>query len=152
MKFTIPSRNDLSRLLMVALGIVILVWSGVEDHDVITVTALGLLLSLATVTFYMMSRFGGRTLGLPQLAFSFGAAVGAFSSVMTVLLMLFKDLRHGHIYPDYPPQLMLAILERLPLWTLAGGLAGLGLGFLLGLWMPLHHRHSLNRGDTQSAD
>ena len=155
MKFTIPSRNPFSRLLTVLLGIVILLWSGIEDKDVITVTALGLLLSILTVMLGLMSRLGGRTLGaaaLLKLAALVGSAVAALSSTMTVLLMLFKDLRHGHVYPDYPPPLMLGILERLPLWSLAGGLAGLGLGFL-ALWTAgLRRRHLTDAGDIHSAD
>ena len=155
MKFTIPTSNPVSRLLIVMLGIVILLWSGMEDKDLIAVIALGLLLSVLTVMLGLMSRFGGRTLGtasLLKLAALVGSAVGAFSSVMTVLLMLFKNLRHGHVYPDYPPRLMIGILERLSIWMLAGGLAGLGLGFLV-LWIAdLRRRHCTAAGDTKGAD
>lgn len=155
MKFTIPSRNLLFRLLTALLGIVILFWSGIEDKDVITVTALGWLLSVLAVMFSLMSHLGGRTLGaaaLLKLAALAGSAVAALSSAMTVLLMLFKDLRHGHVYPDYPPPLMLGILERLPLWSLAGGLAGLGLGFLMIWAAGRGRRHLTDAGDIQSAD
>ena len=136
MTFAIPFPNPVSRLLMMMAGIVILGWSGLEDKDAVTVTGLGWLLSVLTVMLGMMSRFGGRKLGtssLLKLAALVGFAVGGLSSLMTVSLMLFKNLLHGHIYPDYPPSLMLGVLERLPIWMLAGGLAGLGLGFM-AIW------------------
>ena len=133
MTFAIPAPNPVSRLLMVMAGMVILGWSGLEDKDVVAVTALGWTLAGLTVMIGLMSRFGGRTLGTDSLhkpAALVGSAVGALASLMTVLLMLFKNLLHGHVYPDYPPGLMLGILERLLAWGLAGGLAGLGLGFV----------------------
>lgn len=133
MTFAIPAPNPVSRLLMVMAGMVILGWSGLEDKDAAAVTALGWTLAGLTVMIGLMSRFGGRTMGLAGLhkpAALVGIAVGALASLMTVLLMLFKNLLHGHVYPDYPPGLMLGILERLPAWGLAGGLAGLGLGFV----------------------
>ena len=44
-----------------------------------------------------------------------GSLIGALSALASALLMLFKDLRHGHIFPDYPPEMMLAMLERFAL-------------------------------------
>ena len=136
MTFAIPAPNPVSRLLMVMAGVVILGWSGLEDKDVAAVTALGWMLAGLIVMIGLMSHFGGRAMGLAGLhkpAALVGIAVGALSSLMTALLMLFKNLLHGHVYPDYPPALMLGILERLPAWGLAGGLAGLGLGFV-AIW------------------
>ena len=117
-----------TRLAMTAAGILILLWSGIEDRDVLTVTALGCSLSLTASLFYARAHFTRRTLWHSALT---GAAAGALSNIATVLLMLFKNLHHAHVFPDYPPALMLAMLERLPLWTLAGSLAGLGLCLLL---------------------
>lgn len=136
MTFAIPAPNPVSRLLMVMAGMVILGWSGLEDKDAAAVTALGWMLAGLIVMIGLMSHFSGRTLGTDSLhkpAALVGIAVGALASLMTVLLMLFKNLLHGHVYPDYPPALMLGILERLPAWGLAGGLAGLGLGFV-AIW------------------
>lgn len=136
MIFTIPLCRPIWHLPLVLLGIVILLWSGREDQGVGAVTALGWMLAGLTVTLDLMSRFGGRRLDAPallKLTALGGAAAGALASLATVLLMLFKNLLHSHIYPDYPPQLMLGALERLPTWGLAGGLAGLGLGFM-AMW------------------
>ena len=147
MTFTIPLCHPAWHLPLALLGIVILLWSGREDQGAGAVTALGWLLAGLTVMLDLMSRFGGRRLDVPALlkltAFG-GAAAGALASLATVLLMLFKNLLHSHIYPDYPPQLMLGALERLPAWGLAGGLAGLGLGFM-AMGMAARMRPPQNR-------
>jgi hypothetical protein len=48
--------------------------------------------------------------------------------------MFFKNARHGHLFPDYTLEMMLAMLSRAPAWAIAGGLFGLSLG--LG-WLAL---------------
>ena len=136
MTFTIPLCRPVWHLPLALLGIVILLWSGREDQGVGAVTALGWMLAGLTVALDLMSRFGGRRLDAPallKLTALGGAATGVLASLATILLMLFKNLLHSHVYPDYPPQLMLGALERLPTWGLAGGLAGLGLGFM-AMW------------------
>ena len=136
MIFTIPLCHPVWHLPLALLGIVILLWSGREDQGVGAVTTLGWMLAGLTVALDLMSRFGGRRLDAPallKLTALGGAATGVLASLATILLMLFKNLLHSHVYPDYPPQLMLGVLERLPTWGLAGGLAGLGLGFV-AMW------------------
>jgi len=44
--------------------------------------------------------------------------------------MFFKNALHAHAFWDYPPPMVVAMLTRAPSWTLAGGLAGLGIGCL----------------------
>ena len=121
---------------MVISGIAVLLWSGLEDSDAILVAILGTLLATsATMTLFNSRIFRARLPGadLPKRAALAGALIGTLASVTTPLLMLFKDLRHAHAFPDYPPGMMLATLERMPLWALAGGLAGFGIGILLKL-------------------
>jgi hypothetical protein len=122
--------------LMVISGIAVLLWSGLEDHDAVLVTALGAFMAAAATMMLLNSqRFGARVAkdNLPKRAALVGALIGMLASVTTALLMLFKDLRHAHVFPDYPPGMMLATLERMPIWALAGGLAGFGLGILIRL-------------------
>lgn len=129
--------------MLLALALVVFIWSGIEDTDVITVTVLGVALSIAGVAWIL----GKRDLdqrwkrhGLVLLAMMAGACAGALSSLMTVALMLFKDIRHGHVFPDYSPALMLAMLERLPIWTIAGALMGCGCALLLGVFEEIGRR------------
>ena len=125
-----------SRHLMVVAGVAVLLWSGLEDNDAITVTTLGVLMATSLSTMLMTSRLAGATLrkiGVIERSVIAGLLTGALSSLTTPLLMLFKDVRHAHVFPDYPPQMMLAMLDRLPYWTIAGGLIGIGIGILLKL-------------------
>ena len=111
-------------------GLAILFWSGLEDSDAGAVTLLGALSSLS-FTLWLLSRVAtGHALKLLYFGLS-GALVGALAALCTATLMLFKNLRHAHVFPDYPAAMLLAALERLPLWAIAGALAGLGLGLLL---------------------
>lgn len=129
MMFTIPSFNYINRLLIIITGITLLFWSGLEDNQVTTVVILGWVLAGFTTFSLIQSRFGGQSIQpntLVKLAPIIGATIGALASLITALLMLFKDVRHGHIFPDYPPQLMIAILERLPIWAISGALVLFG--------------------------
>lgn len=121
---------------MLLTGIAVLLWSSVEDSNAHAVTALGILgatsVTMALLTSSRKKAVPANGYGLIFAVLS-GSLVGALSALASALLMLFKDLRHGHIFPDYPPEMILAMLDRLPYWALAGGLAGLGIGILLKL-------------------
>ncbi|MCY3779118.1 MAG: hypothetical protein OXG78_02305 [Chloroflexi bacterium] len=130
------SRN-LWRGVMVIAGLAILLWSGLEDRDATRAAALGLL-TAAALTMMLMSR-RMRNHNVVLSATLAGALIGASASAVTAALMLFKDLRHAHPFPDFPPSMILGMLERLPPWTLAGALAGFGIALLLNL---LRDRHS----------
>ena len=121
---------------MVFAGIAVLLWSSMEDNDAVAVSLLGALLATAASSTLLNSppfRASFCRLSLPKRMALTGAIIGGLASVTTPLLMLFKDLRHAHIFPDYPPEMMLATMERMPIWALAGGLAGFGIGLLLKL-------------------
>ena len=132
----IKKHSARARHLLVVCGIAVLLWSGMEDSDARMVTLLGTLLAAAFGMLLIRSQRLPERLkrfSLPKRAALFGALIGALASVTTPLLMLFKDLRHAHAFPDYPAGMMLATLERMPAWALAGGLAGFGIGLLLKL-------------------
>ncbi len=123
------------RLLLIS-GIAILLWSGLEDNDARLVTLLGALLAAALCPMIINTRWlplRRPSQSSPKAAAMLGALIGLLTSITTPMLMLFKDLRHAHAFPDYPAGMMLATLERMPHWTLAGGLAGIGIGILLKL-------------------
>ncbi|MDE2820023.1 MAG: hypothetical protein OXN94_05555 [Chloroflexota bacterium] len=138
-------RNTGFRLWLILLGIALFFWLGKEDSDVVAVTALGLILAGSTVWWliFLRRRSDIRASGKPcaYLGILGGICVGALSSFFAALLMLLKDLRHGHIFPDYPPELIIATLERLPAWSLAGGLIGLGVSLLFGVCVGARGRN-----------
>lgn len=149
--FIIPHTDRLTRRLLIIAGIVVLVWSGYEDNSVIGVAILGWSLAILGVMVFVTSRFAGRAITrstLIKLSPLIGAISGAMSTLVVVLLMLFKDARHAHIFPDYPPQMMLDMLTRLPHWTISGALMSLGV-CLLWVTRPLK---STDKGDNNSTD
>ena len=121
------------RLWLVALGGMILLWSGREDSDLSTVAALGWLVGVSVFVWYGSKRLGvARMISWPlRSALLLGAGSGAAANLVTLALMLFKNARHGHAYPDSPLPVLLSVLETMPVWALAGGLGGLGMGILL---------------------
>ena len=120
---------------LIVLGSALFFWLGKEDSDAVAVTALGWALagSLLWRVFMQGRRFDMPARGLLSLLVQMlcGLCFGALTSLFTAALMLLKDLRHGHVFPDYPPEMIIMALERLPAWSLAGGLIGLALGLLL---------------------
>jgi len=126
------------RLLALAYGAALLVWFGLEDQNTWTVTLLGVLLAGLLTAGWMLRQyhavFGQRKYRILAMILS-GGIIGAGSSLATVFLMFFKNAWHAHIFPDYPTGLMIATLERLPVWSVAGALLGLAVGLL---WRVRH--------------
>jgi hypothetical protein len=123
------------RLVVIAYSIVLLLWMSLEDVQVGPVAALGAGFSALVTLHLALRRLGGTALTARQLGLAAalgGGVTGAGASLCTALLMFFKNAWHAHTFPDFPPGLMLAILERAPAWGLAGMLIGIGLA--LG-WM-----------------
>jgi len=148
---TIPHPNHITRLLIIITGVIVLLWSGFEDNQVIGVTVLGWILSLFSTAVFIMSRYGGQTIAqqtILKLSPIVGAVIGGWASILVVLLMLFKDVRHAHAFPDYPPQMMLDTLTRLPFWAVSGGL----ITFALTLLWTLRPIESDDKGRTNPAD
>lgn len=128
------------RWLILTYGLVVFIWSGWEDAYVLPVVVLGGGGAWLIVMLWSVRQLGDRAIPIymvPMLGIGLGGIFGLAASLMTVLLMLFKNIRHAHLYPDYPASLMGAILERAPVWMLAGGLGGLGLCLL---WLALRDR------------
>ena len=129
------------RWLLLVYGIFLFIWLSVEDLSIVPVMAFGLgaaiLISVLT-TSGKLGRIQTAERYLPLLMALRGALIGALTSVMVVVLMFFKNARHSHLFPDYPPAMMLAILRRAPVWVLAGGLIGLSLGLGWLVWRSKH--------------
>jgi hypothetical protein len=133
----LPERGRRVRLITIFYGILVFFWFSPEDDSILTVTILGTGLALLLVVRSILSKFGGKRIPIhwvvPGIGLS-GALIGLGGSVLTALLMLLKNARHSHLFPDYPPEVMLATLERAPVWALAGAMTGLGLGLA---WLAL---------------
>ncbi len=91
---------------------------------------LGLGTTLAIIVFLILKRYGGQTVRA-RIWFPFlvvlGTLTGLGTSLMTFLLMVFKNGQHGHLVPDFPGTMVVDLLSRAPAWTLAGTLLGVTL-------------------------
>ncbi len=136
-----PGRRD--RLAGLGIGAALLLWLSVEDNHVWPAALLGAALAVLLVTLNLLQHLGGRDLPARWVVPGgglLGMLAGLAASVVTAGLMLFKNALHAHLFPDYPPGLLLAILERAPVWALAGGLTGLGLAFGWRWWQTTGHK------------
>lgn len=126
----INNKPFMRRFLYLAYGLLVLIWLSLEDHSIFIVTILGglgaLLLGFAR---YQQGRIKLRTFKRWQRIL-FASSLASLALLLTVMLMFFKNAWHGHLYPDYPPLLLLAMLQRLPLWALAGACFALAGEFL----------------------
>jgi hypothetical protein len=147
---SIPRPGRKLRWLVILCGLAIFLWMGPEDNHIWPVTLLGTLSALLVVIYWTLRALGGKVVPrryVPPLATLLGALVGLGASVSTALMMFFKNVWHAHLFPDFPAALIGAMLERAPAWTLAGGLAGLGLGLI---WLTMHTAGST--GTTRTTD
>lgn len=136
---TVPDLIKPLRWLTILVGIALLLWLSREENSVRSVTLYGLTVSALGLALWLSDRFAGwRIPGklLPVFAALTGALLGLSTGLVTAGLMLFKSALHNHVFPDYPPTLMGAILERIPTWTMAGAFAGLALALLWLAFRP----------------
>jgi len=127
------------RWLFLAWGAAILIWLSMEDNNAIPVAVLAtgasLLLTTAQTMRWLQTYPIQRRYRLPG-ALLFGAAAGAGAAITTAILMLLKTGLHSHVAPDYTFAQMLGMVERAPLWALAGALVALGVALVLDSQPP----------------
>jgi hypothetical protein len=121
------------RWLSIGVGAAAFAWLSVEDTSTLPVAALGLSMALCGVLLWLTAQPDWQPTAL-TLSLT-GGLIGALGALTTTLLMFVKTAWHSHIAPDYPPLMMLAMLERAPAWAAAGVCVGLALALL---W-PLFH-------------
>lgn len=137
----IPAGGRKTRWLILFYGMAVFLWLGPEDTSIIPVTLLGGGLSALIVFVWTLHKAGGSAIParwVPVIAMVLGGATGLGASAFTVGLMFFKNARHAHVFLDYPVGLMLAIVERAPVWAAAGGLLGLAVSLL---WLARREQH-----------
>lgn len=146
MRLPLPGRR--TRLIALAYGMALFLWLSVEDDAVWPVTGFGLGLASLIIVLTLLDKLGGRVISvrrIPLAGMLLGALIGLATSLITAGLMFFKNAVHAHIFPDYPPGLMLSMIERAPVWSLAGGLLGLGLAWV---WLALPKESNAEREDA----
>ena len=132
--FTLPPRRPRLRWIALGYGVVLLLWTSLEDNGVALVTLAGVALMLIAAAFWLRRRFGGRSIAARDAligAVLIGAVAGAGSAGATAALMLLKVGLHAHVFPDYPFGMIVDMLRRAPVWALAGSLAALGVTLAL---------------------
>lgn len=128
-----PQAKRWARRLALGYGAALLLWLSVEDNAVWPVTVFGLglcILIMGLTTFDRINLASVPAHWLPIVSTVFGLLVGMGTAVATAGLMFFKNALHAHVFLDFPPALMLAMLQRAPQWGAAGALIGLSLGLV----------------------
>lgn len=129
----IPTRNPTLRWAVILCGVSIFLWMSPEDNHIWPVVVLGTSASTLAVSWWVTGRFGGMHFNYASmliLSSTFGIIAGMGSAIITALLMFLKNARHSHFFPDFPLEQITAMLERAPVWAIAGGLIGLGLALI----------------------
>lgn len=133
-----PRQIPYLRLLVLLWGAYAAIWlalEGTPGRDLLLAAWGVVLLALAGVA----RAAGGRRLSAWQvvaLAGAVGLAAGAAVVPATLAAMALKTGLHAH-GPEYTAAQLAAVWSQWPLWLLAGGVAGVGLGLLLvGLRRP----------------
>jgi hypothetical protein len=129
----LPTRGKQFRNIALLYGVILFLWIPVEDFQTLPVVIFGTGLAQMLLLNWILGRLGGKTIPLrylPIAAALVGAVAGLGAVIATVGLMFFKTSLHAHVFPDYLPTQMLAMLERAPLWTLAGVFVGVGVSML----------------------
>lgn len=131
--FTIVPAGRRFRLLSLGYGLLMFIWMGPEENVVWPVVLMGMGLAVLSVTWGIQRWLVGTSIVgyyVPPCAALTGSIIGVSAMLTTAGLMFFKNALHAHVFWDYPPDMIAAMLTRALSWGLAGGLAGLGIGCL----------------------
>lgn len=112
-------------------GIALLFWLGAEDTETLPIALLGLLGAVLGVGGWAWRTYGQTPLtpATQRLALVLtGGLIGASAALISTLLMFLKTGWHNHPFPDFPFAMMIAMLERAPVWAMAGAM-------LAGAWV-----------------
>jgi|SRR5690606_21009622 len=133
----LPKPATKARFLLIGYGLILLVWLSVEDNSAVSVAVLGTGTAIIYTSVWIANRFGEKELPLKIWSIGLvlaGTVMGALSALSTATLMFFKSSWHGHIFPDYPLQMIADMLLRTPIWALSGALLGVSCAIFLFLY------------------
>jgi uncharacterized membrane protein len=127
----IPTRIPGLRLFSILVAIYAAVWISLEGaKQQVILLALAFMLLIAG---YIIQRIlGGKRLSARRWVLysaGLGLFIGLGSAFLTLILMAVKTGLHGH-GPEFTQAEIEWVIGQIPLWTLAGLIAGLGLGLL----------------------
>ena len=134
MNVVIPPYPRGLTLITILFGIAVFVWLSPDEQGWLVIPlGVGVAILIAThAVFRLGARWQSISVRWARIGLvALGMLIGAGSTITTAGLMLFKSVLHSHIFPDYPAIVVLGILQRLPLWSLAGALIGLALALVL---------------------
>jgi hypothetical protein len=129
----IPKGSAAIRWLALLYGGLLLFWLSLEDTQVWPVALLGWSGAALLAAGIVVRHMGGAVFSRRQALLGgvlLGAGVGLGSSLVCAGLMFFKNALHAHLFLDYPPLMLLAMLQRGPAWAAAGALLGLSTALL----------------------
>ena len=109
----------------VFLGVLSLIWLSSESVHMVLVAVLGAAWAFAIVGHITMQQLAERQFeGYSAfiIAIIFGGLVGVLAVFMSILLMIFKNVQHAHLIPDFPSETIADMLPLVPAWGLAGAL------------------------------
>lgn len=117
------------RWIALALGILVLLWLPVEDIDLRMVVALATMIGIWATMKTFKGVFTRRKSILVWHVVA-GFVGGAAMMPIALVLMAVKTGLHGHETPDYTLGQIRYIIALTPIWVVAGGFVGLGVGML----------------------
>lgn len=133
LSLTIPRHHPYMVFVVFGVFMLTLLWLGVEDTTLLPPVLLAVGLTLSVGVRVLAYQRGGQHYSRGKALMDgllLGALGGLITTMLTIVLMFLKTAMHSHAYPDYPPQVMFAVLMRAPAWSAAGALIALG-GVLL---------------------
>lgn len=131
MSMKLPERFPGTKWITVLWALYVVAWSAFEGELWTTVVA-AILTWLVMVMHVLDKPLAGRTFSNRSwlaLWAGLGLTSGFATAFLTLLFMAIKTGLHAH-GPEYSTAELEWALQKLPLWSLAGFLAGLGAGFI----------------------
>jgi hypothetical protein len=127
----IPPKIPALKWLTIVLGIYFALWLSWEGR-LWQVVGLGVGVSAVSLIHLLQNKLGGQIVTLSKwltVTAVLGLLFGLGSGVLTLVFMAVKTGLHAH-GPEFTIQQIRWVIQQIPLWTIAGLLAGLGLGLL----------------------